>query len=198
MYDDVIVVHARLLLLQGNYTDASKILQALIEVTQYGGSTIRLIELLVLYSLVKQAQGEMDLAIQSLDHALCLAEPGGFVRVFVEEGPPMARLLIEALSRGIAKDYVQHLLAAFPDVEAEHHQPSGSPMGDEVWVEALSSRETDILKLIAEGLTNQEIASKLFLSLNTVKVHTRNIYGKLGVNSRTQAAAKARTFGILQ
>ena len=198
IYDEVVLVHTRFLLLQGNYADASRILEPLIEATQNGGSTARLIELLVLQALANQGQGELELAIHHIEHALSLAEPGGFVRFFIDEGPPMARLLIEALSRGIAKNYVQSLLAAFPDIEAEQPKTGESPPGDEVWIEALSTRETDILKLIAEGLTNQEIASRLYLSLNTVKVHTRNIYGKLGVNSRTQAAAKARTFGILQ
>ena len=70
-------------------------------------------------------------------------------------------------------------------------------IADSEWIEPLSERELDVLKLIAEGLPNQEIASKLYLSLNTVKAHTRSIYGKLGVNNRTQAGARARALGII-
>jgi LuxR family maltose regulon positive regulatory protein len=197
VYDDVIVVRARLLLVQENFTEASRVLKPLIEATEAGGSTVRLIEVLVLQSLAKQGEGEMTLALQYLARTLSLAEAGGFIRVFVDEGSSMARLLYEALSQGIAPDYVQRLLAAFPEVEAEQPKPGGFQISGDEWIEPLSERELDIIKLIAEGLTNQEIASKLYLSLNTVKAHTRNIYGKLGVKSRTQAATKARTLGIL-
>ena len=88
-------------------------------------------------------------------------------------------------------------MAAFPNVEAEQPKPIVSQIPGDEWIEPLSDRELDVLKLIAEGLTNQEIASNLYLSLNTVKAHTRNIYGKLNVNSRTQAIAKAGTLGLL-
>jgi LuxR family maltose regulon positive regulatory protein len=97
-------------------------------------------------------------------------------------------------------DYVGKLLTAFPDVKA---QPVGKPqasvqpaVGAEM-IEPLSDREVEVLQLIAEGLTNPEIADRLYLSLNTVKAHTRNIYGKLDAHSRTQAVARARTLGIL-
>jgi LuxR family maltose regulon positive regulatory protein len=137
------------------------------------------------------------LAFDALARALNLAEPGGFVRVFVDEGPPMARLLYAVLSQGSTAAFVQHLLAAFPDVEAvENAEPKiQSPDGE--WIEPLSERELDVLKLLAEGQSNPEIASNLYLSLNTVKAHTRNIYSKLGVNNRTQAGAKARSLGLL-
>ena len=136
----------------------------------------------------------MSLAIQNLERALTLAESGGYVRVFVDEGPPMAHLLYEALKQKIAPDYVQRLLKAF-SLEEPEKAKAQSPERD--LIEPLSDREIEILQLIAEGLTNQEIGARLYLSLNTVKVHTRNIYGKLDVNSRTQAAARARTLGIL-
>ena len=197
MYDGLVVIRTRLLLVQGNPMEASRVLEDLIESTQDGGSTPRLIELLVLQALAKQAQDEIALAIQNLRRALTLAEPGGYIRVFVDEGPPMARLLYEALSQGIAPKYVQRLLADFPVIEAEPPKPTVSQISEDTWIEPLSEREMEVLKLIVEGLTNQEIASRLYLSLNTVKAHTRNIYGKLGVNNRTQAAAKARALGIL-
>ncbi len=109
----------------------------------------------------------------------------------------MARLLYEVLTRGIAPDYVRRLLAAFPIVEPGHTDPSKTQAPKSELVEPLSERELEVLQLIAEGLTNQEIASRLFLSQNTVKVHTRNIYGKLAVNNRTQAAARAKDLAIL-
>ena len=137
--------------------------------------------------------------MQLLGDALALAEPGGFIRIFVDEGPPMARLLYEALSRGIAPEYVQRLLAAFPDVEPEQASPlsTQAPESDLIEPLSVSERELEVLQLIAEGLTNPEIATRLFLSPHTVKVHTRNIYGKLGVHNRTQAVARARALGIL-
>ena len=128
----------------------------------------------------------------SLERALALAEPEGYVRLFADEGPPMDRLLHEAFSRGIAPEYSRRLLAAFlpvgtqPLIAAKSAQP-----------EHLSERELEVLRHIAEGWTNQEIAARLYLSLNTVKVHTRNIFGKLDVNNRTQAVARAREMGIL-
>jgi LuxR family maltose regulon positive regulatory protein len=115
----------------------------------------------------------------------------------VDEGQPMARLLYKALSQGIAPDYVQRLLAAFTDIEPEQADSLQKQIPESDWIEPLSERELEVLKLIAEGLSNQEIASRLYLSLNTVKAHTRNIYGKLGVNNRTQAGSRARALGII-
>jgi LuxR family maltose regulon positive regulatory protein len=132
-----------------------------------------------------------------LKRALTLAEPAGFIRTFVDEGPPMARLLYEAVTRGIAPEYARRLLAAFPVAEPERTDPSRTQVPESETVEPLSERELEVLQLIAEGLTNPEIASRLFLALNTVKAHTRNIYGKLNVHSRTGAVARARALGIL-
>jgi LuxR family maltose regulon positive regulatory protein len=123
-----------------------------------------------------------------------LAEPEGFVRMFVDKGQPMARLLYQATAREIAPDYAGRLLAAFPALEPMPTTPSGpSP----ALIEPLSEREREVLQLIAKGLSNREVAQKLFLSVSTVKMHTYHIYGKLDVHSRTQAVAKARAWGIL-
>jgi LuxR family maltose regulon positive regulatory protein len=133
----------------------------------------------------------------ALERALALAEPEGYVRIFVDEGPPMAHLLYKAATRGIAPDYARRLLAAFPVAEPEKADPSKSQVPESGMVEPLSERELEVLQLIAEGLTNREIAARLFLALNTVKSHSGNIYSKLGVHSRTQAVARARALGIL-
>jgi LuxR family maltose regulon positive regulatory protein len=190
-------VLARILIAQGQLEDATMLLQRLLEVAETGDRTTNAIEILILQALSLQTQGDTDQAITTLEKALALAEPEGFFRVFVDEGPPMARLLYGAAIRGIAPDYARRLLAAFPVAEPQQTDLSKTQAPQSELVEPLSERELEVLQLIAAGLTNQEIASGLFLALNTVKVHTRNIYGKLGVTSRTQAVARARVLGIL-
>ena len=182
---------------EGSIHEAMVLLERLAQVAEEGGRMGSVIEILVLQALAHDAQGDIPRALEPLERALTLAEPEGYVWIFVDEGPPMARLLYEALSGGIATDYVRRLLAAVPVSEPEQaHPPTPQPPGTE-WVEPLSKRELEVLQLLAEGLTNQEIANKLFLSLNTVKVHTRNIYGKLGAHHRAEAVARARALGIL-
>ena len=152
---------------------------------------------LVLLAVAVDAHGERARAVELLDQALALAEPGGFIRTFVDEGAPMARLLREALSRGVRPEYVRRLLAAFPvDDAGRAASPATSVAGSRL-AEPLSSRELEVLALIAKGLTNQEIAARLYLSLHTVKAHARSIYAKLGVSSRTQAVARGRALGYL-
>lgn len=191
------VVLARTLLAQGRPDDVAQLLPWLLETAETGGRTSRTIELLLLQALVFHAQGDTNRALAPLERALTLAEPEGFIRIFVDEGPSMARLLYEALDRGIAPDYVRRLLAAFPIDEPQQGDPSQSQVSEPGYVEPLSEREIEVLQLVAEGLSNREIATRLFLSLHTVKAHTRNIYGKLGVHNRVQAVAKARGMGIL-
>jgi len=192
-----LVVLTRILIAQGRLEEASRLLQRLTGPAEAGGRTTSLIEILNLQALAYQAGGDIADAVTALERALTLAEPGGFIRTFVDEGPPMARLLYEAATRGIGPDYARRLLVAFPEPEPEQPDPSKSQAPESAMIEPLSERELEVLQLIAEGLTNREIATRLFLSLNTVKGHTRNIYGKLGVNSRTQAVARARSLGIL-
>ncbi|MCG2770165.1 MAG: LuxR C-terminal-related transcriptional regulator, partial [Anaerolineae bacterium] len=181
----------------GSINEVIGLVERLLQAAEEGKRTGSVIEILVLQALAHKAQGNIPPALVSLERALTLAEPEGYVRIFVDEGPPMARLLYETLSRRVAPDYVQRLLAAFPVSEPEQAHTLSPKTHESEWVEPLSSRELEVLQLIAEGLTNQEIASKLYLSLNTVKVHTRNIYGKLGAHHRAGAVARARALGIL-
>jgi LuxR family maltose regulon positive regulatory protein len=176
--------------------DTIKFLERLLKAADEGGRTGSVIEILMLEALAYEAKDEIRQALIPLEHALKLAKPEGYQRLFVGEGPPMARLLYEALKLEIAPGYIRRLLAAFPAVA---HQPTtpAQPLDPEsALIEPLSERELEVLQLISEGLTNLEIAARLFLSLNTVKAHTRSIYGKLGVNNRTMAVARARGLGM--
>jgi LuxR family maltose regulon positive regulatory protein len=188
---------ARILITQGQPDETTTLLERLLKAAEAGGRTSRVIEILNLQALALQAQGNLDQARTTIEKSLAIAEPEDFVRIFVDEGSSMARLLYEALTREIAPDYVRRLLAAFPKAESEPTYPSKTHAPKSDLVEPLSDREIEVLQLIAEGLTNREIATQLYLELSTIKVHNRNIYGKLGVNNRTQAVAKARTLGIL-
>ncbi len=187
---------ARILAATGELNAAQDLLQRLLANAESGSRTSAALEILILQALACQAAGETDQAMTALAKALAMAKPCGFVRTFVDEGAPMARVLYEALTRDIAPAYVQSLLAAFPAAEPEPpHQEPDSAMPS--LIEPLSQRELEVLSLMSQGLTNADIADRLFITLNTVKVHTRNINGKLDVHNRTQAVAKARTVGIL-
>jgi LuxR family maltose regulon positive regulatory protein len=177
--------------------DAIRLLERLLIAAEEGGRTGSVIEILVLQALASQAEGDIRPALMTLEKALRLAEPEGYLQLFVDEGPPMAHLLYEALQPDNVPGYVRRLLAAFPVAASETTRPAQSSDSNSELVEPLSEREIEVLQLIASGLTNPEIASRLYLSLHTVKAHTRNIYGKLGVNNRTRAVSKARAFGIL-
>jgi LuxR family maltose regulon positive regulatory protein len=153
------------------------------------------LKVMVLQAVALHAHGEKDKAVQLLGDTLALAEPGGFIRTFVDEGLPMAQLLSEAAARGVKQDYIGKLLAAFEsDSQSEDKPdlPSAQPSN-----ELLSQRELDVLRLIAEGLSNQEICERLFLALDTVKGHNRRIFNKLQVQRRTEAIARARELGLL-
>jgi LuxR family maltose regulon positive regulatory protein len=149
------------------------------------------IETLALQAITHWKRGARADAMTALEQALRLAEPEGYTRLFADLGLPMARLVQEARSRAVMPDYVVRLLAAFRgDISISSPAEAALP-------EPLSSREQEILELVAAGLTNQEIAEKLVISPETVKKHTGSIYGKLGVGNRTEAVARARELDLL-
>ena len=155
----------------------------------------RIIEILALKALALHQRGDLDQALPAIERALALAEPEGYQRTFIDEGEPMARLLYQAAARGISPDYAGRLLAVLAQENPETPPAGKVPSGD--LVEPLSAREVEVLGLIAEGLSNGEIASRLYISLSTVKGHTTSIFGRLGVKNRTQAVARARSLGLL-
>ena len=177
--------------------DAMGLLERLLQAAEAGGRLGSVIEILVLQGLAQEARGDIPAALVPLERALALAEPEGYVRVFVDEGLPMARLLYEALSHGVEREFTRRLLAAFPVAESEQTTSAQLRDPESELVEPLSARELEVLQLIAEGLTNQDVATRLYLSPHTVKVHTRNIFTKLAVKNRTQAVARGKALGIL-
>ena len=152
--------------------------------------------IMILQAVVLHAHGECEQALQVLSEALAMAEPGGFIRSFVDEGVLMKQLLSEAAAHGIRPGYTGRLLAALIAEEQKSEDKSDLPAAQPPG-EPLSRRELEVLQLIAQGLSNREISKRLFLALNTVKGHNQKIYSKLQVQSRTEAIARARELDLL-
>lgn len=170
--------------------EAIGLLARLLKAAEEGGRAGSIIEISVVQSLAHHARGDVSSALESLERALALAEPEGYVRVFVDEGVPMAHLLERARKHRIAPAYGSQLLAAFDTRKA------GSPAKQEL-IEPLSEREMDVLRLLGTDLDGPEIARLLVVSLNTVRTHTKNLYAKLGVNSRRAAVRRAEELKLL-
>ena len=181
---------ARVHLAEGDSASALAILERLCQ--QAKDQPDERLKVAVLQAIAYQANGELDKALQALRDALMLAEPDGFMRIFLDEGAVMAQLLSDAMAQGMMPGYVSKLLAVF---EAEK-QESDLPL-PQALIDPLSERELEVLALVAAGLKNKEIAEQLFISLNTVLYHIKNIYDKLGVRKRTLAIIKARELDLL-
>lgn len=191
---------ARVLIAQQRLEDALDMLTQIRQSAQEAGGTGWVIEARMLEALAFQTTGETDHALSALSQALSLAEPEGYVRTFVDEGEPMAALLRQAGLRGIAPHYAGQLLAAFGKGEPESKPVEATAretMPALAFHEVLTERELEILRLIDVGLSNREIAEALYISLNTVKTHTKSLYSKLNVHSRTQAINRARDLKLL-
>jgi LuxR family maltose regulon positive regulatory protein len=197
---------ARLYLAQGRWSETIALLTSLLRRAKSENRFSRVIEILGLQALAFYMQGPAykEQALAGFRQALDLAEPEGYVRIFADEGTPMKGLLRQAVSQGLALNYTNKLLAAFPDSGSDM-TPLKNSEGDllarnresQNLVEPLSQREMELLRLVAAGLTNQEIAQELFLAVGTVKKHLNNIFGKLGASNRTQAIARARELQLL-
>jgi LuxR family maltose regulon positive regulatory protein len=201
-----VLVMARILLAQNRSDEALSLLRPLLSWMERQERKDLQIEIQILIALAYQAQDDVTQALAALERALSLAEPGGYVRIFVDEGQPMIRLLQQAFQQGIMPAYTGRLLSECGPVLSEAEGMQNADFGatqSEVrspkseMVEPLSQREIEILQLIADGLSNQEIGQRLVLALPTVKWHASNIYGKLGVNNRGTAVARARELHIL-
>lgn len=194
---------------------AMGLLERLLHAAESGGRIGSAIEILALRSLAFEAVGDLPHALESLDRALSLAEPEGYVRIFVDEGPRMADLLTRlppSRARGTRgmEAYILRLLAAFGKPSPSRtmkslHSPKPGigpealprrPLSRDLY-EPLSRRELEVLDLIGHGLSNKEIGERLFLALDTIKGHNRRIFDKLDVKRRTEALARARELGLL-
>jgi LuxR family maltose regulon positive regulatory protein len=153
------------------------------------------IEILGLQAMLHRALGDIPAGLLHLERALTLAAPEGYVRTFVDEGAPMRDLLRHATAAGIGGAYAQRLLVAF---EGHAGLASASPRAAVVGLaEPLTAREVEILRLVAAGMKNHAIADHLVISVATVKRHIANTYGKLAVDHRAAAVARARDLHLL-
>jgi LuxR family transcriptional regulator, maltose regulon positive regulatory protein len=191
------VMFARVLLarsthdrVDGSLREAVELLERLLHAAQEGSRTGSVISILVLLALAHQVSGDIPAALAPLERALTLAQPEGYVRLFVDEGPSMAALLEAARKRGIAPTYSRELLAAFG--RSEDRTPI-----KQVLIEPLSERELDVLRLLDTDLDGPGIARQLVVSLHTVRSHTKSIYAKLGVNNRRAAVGRAVELDLL-
>jgi LuxR family transcriptional regulator, maltose regulon positive regulatory protein len=183
-------------LLAGSIHQAFALLERLLQAAEAGGRMGSVIEILILQSLAHEAQGNISLALVPLERALALAEPEGYVRIFVDEGEPM-RLLLEKQWRDQDKTllaYVDKLLAAFARPMAIP-QPKTNDLQSMI-IEPLSERELEVLRLLGTELSGPEIARELIVSLNTLRTHTKNIFNKLGVNNRRAAVHRAEELDL--
>ena len=188
----------------GSISEVMGLLERLLKAAEEGGRVGSVLEILVLQVMAYHAQGDLTAALLPLQRALTLAEPEGYVRMFLDEGPSMLQLFREAAAHEIMPDYTNKLLVAFEAEKRKGEDKSPLPVAlpevqrdNELLIEPLSQRELKILQLIGQGLSNREIGERLFLALDTVKGHNRNIFDKLQVKSRTEAVARAHELGLL-
>jgi LuxR family maltose regulon positive regulatory protein len=185
------LTYARVLLAQKRPAEARTLLANLERYARSSGLVRSLITICILQELAQLALGEKEQALARLEEAVRLAAPEGYRRAFLDEGPAVLAILPDV--RRQAPEFIDSLLAAAPaELSRQKHVQRKQPL-----IEPLSERELEVLGLMAEGLSNQEIAGKLFISVGTVKTHVHNICGKLAACSRTQAAAQARELGLL-
>jgi LuxR family maltose regulon positive regulatory protein len=186
---------AKVLLAQNTTASLQQAAEALTRLYKFVTATHNtrfLIEVLALQAMLYDAQGDEQAAFKALTQSVLLAQPGGFIRMFVDLGPRMANLLNRLRSHGVVPDYIGQILGAFPAPK-----PAVASAGLEEIIAPLTGRELEILVFLAQRMSNKEIASELVISPITVKRHTINIYQKLNVESRRKAVDMAVALGIL-
>jgi LuxR family maltose regulon positive regulatory protein len=182
---------------EANVRDALGLLDRLLNAAEAEKRTGSLIEILIVQALAHQARRNKPQAFASSKRALTLAKPEGYLRIFTDEGKAMAALLAELEDShesevAGSKEYIRKLLSVF-----ETHSDAHLPAPSQPLIDPLSERELEVLNLVAQGLSNDQISKRLFLSVNTVKGHNLRIFGKLQAKSRTEAVARARELGLL-
>jgi LuxR family maltose regulon positive regulatory protein len=182
----------RVLLAQGDADSALVLAARLLKLAEATNRIGKVIEILIFQALAFQAQKDIVQALPLLERAVLLAQPQGYVRVFLDEGESMAKLLYQAKAHRIGIGYAAELLSAMGKA-AGITQPPAQRL-----IEPLSARELEVFALIQAGYANQDIAARLFISMPTVKRHISNIYAKLGVKSRTQAVSLGRELGLFE
>jgi LuxR family maltose regulon positive regulatory protein len=200
------VTRARVLIAAGTDEYLEQAIGLLLEIRQQTEAcrfTCHTIEVTVLQSLALAKQGSTEEALGVLAEAVALAEPGGWIRPFIELGPAMAELLGRLQERNTATAYVRQILTALREVEqGRRPEPSQVPRTspssrDQALLEPLTNREAEILELLVQRLRDKEIAERLFVSPATVNTHLKHIYEKLRVRNRREAVARANDLGIL-
>jgi LuxR family maltose regulon positive regulatory protein len=181
----------------GCLQEAMGLLERLLRAAEAGERTRSAIEILLLQALAHGMQGDLSTALAPLWRALALAEPEGYVRLFVDEGASLAHLLAKAAQHGVVPGYTHQLLAALGEPEARPPAEPDVLAPAALAVEPRSDRELQVLRLLATDLSGPEIAGQLVVSLNTLRTHTKNIYDKLAVNSRRAAVSRAQQLGLL-
>jgi LuxR family maltose regulon positive regulatory protein len=182
---------AQILITRGQIVDAQELLESLLVYASETGAAEYVMRARGKLAIILQATGQEEAALNMLRDALDQAAPEGYKRVFLDQSQPMAQLLYRAASRGIQPEFCKQLLVEFSTATQTVSELQGE------LIEPLTDREIEVLRHIAQGSTNQEIAQQLVLSLFTIKSHARNIYSKLAVKNRTEAVAKARLLGLL-
>jgi LuxR family maltose regulon positive regulatory protein len=190
LYEVEFITAVRIWLSVGELTFAEKIIAAIKPQAIASGRQGTLIELLILESLVQLQQKKSDDAIETLKEALMLAEPSGYLRIFANESNPMVELLQQLSDRNFMPNYIVKLMNVCRLVDP-------SPFNGQQLIEPLTDREIDVLILMSEGASNQEIADNLTIAITTTKKHVSNILGKLGVKNRTEAVSRARELGLI-
>ncbi len=173
-------------------SQAVQLLERLLPAAEAGGRTASVLDVLVVQALAEQARGDLPAALAALRRALSLAEPQGHVRIFADEGAPMA-VLLRAAAAGTATGYARRILAAL----APGADSGPVPVGLVGLVDPLSARELDVLRLLGSDLDGPDIARELFVSVNTVRTHTKNIYAKLGVTNRRAAVRRGEELDLM-